>query len=187
MNDRADLTREAHPPAEIDRLLSTDRGAVICGEFRYLLWRRVSEHGSRRIAFVMLNPSTADAVRDDPTLRRCISFSRAWGFSTLLVCNLFALRTSRPATLLQVENPVGADNDAWLSAVVASVDTIVAAWGAAAVAEQRSAAVLALLRVQHDVQTLGHTASGAPRHPLYVPSSAGLLPYREHESRPQQC
>jgi hypothetical protein len=105
----------------------------------------------------------------------------------LLVCNLFALRTSRPATLLQVENPVGADNDAWLSAVVASVDTIVAAWGAAAVAEQRSAAVLALLRVQHDVQTLGHTASGAPRHPLYVPSSAGLLPYRQHESRPQQC
>ncbi len=177
---------EAHPLTEIDRLLSTDSGAVISGEFRYLLWRRVSELGSRRIAFVMLNPSTADALQDDPTLRRCISFSRAWGFSMLLVCNLFALRRSRPVALLQVDDPVGTDNDAWLSIVVSSVDTIVAAWGAAAIAERRSIAVLSLLGTKHDVQTLGYTASGAPRHPLYVPSSVGLVPYRWRGSRTQQ-
>src|ERR1043166_3247766 len=138
-----------HRPSEIDQLLSTNRGAVISGEFRYLLWRRVSENGTRRIAFIMLNPSTADAVQDDPTLRRCIAFTREWGFSTLLVANLFALRTSRPSALLRVDDPVGADNDTWLSMVVNSVDTVVAALGAATIAEQRSAGVLALLAARH--------------------------------------
>lgn len=160
---------------------------MISGEFRYLLWRRISEQGTRRIAFVMLNPSTADAVRDDPTLRRCISFARMWGFASLLVCNLFALRATRPTALLRVEDPVGTDNDAWLLRVGASVDMVVAAWGAAAVAEHRSASVLALLSERHDVHTLGFTASGAPRHPLYVPTSAELVPYRPRGSLPLPC
>jgi len=180
-----DLSRKDPALAEIDSLLSSDRGAVISGDFRYLLWRRISENGTRRIAFIMLNPSTADAVRDDPTLRRCITFSRAWGFSSLLICNLFAFRASRPAALLHAKDPVGTDNDAWLSSVVASVDTVVAAWGAAAVAEQRSASVLALLGGRDNVHALGFTATGAPRHPLYVPGSAELVPFQPRLSPSQ--
>jgi hypothetical protein len=173
--------------ARVDDLLAVDKGAVICGAYRYLLWRRIANERGRMLTFVMLNPSTADDVHDDPTLRRCISFARRWGFASLLVCNLFALRASRPAALREVDDPVGADNDAWLDLAAEAAQTVVAAWGAAPVAERRAAAVLPVLAARHDVLALGVTRTGAPRHPLYVPSSAALLTFRRRESLPQQC
>src|SRR5438132_5915755 len=79
-----------------------------CGRYRWCL-RRSWRHGGdgRTVCFVMLNPSTADALSDDPTVRRCMGFARSWGFSVLSVRNLFALRTPDPVELRRADNPVG--------------------------------------------------------------------------------
>ncbi len=83
------------------------------GAYRYSLWR---EWDSRRpiVAFVMLNPSTADAAKDDPTIRRCASFARSWGYGSLEVVNLFAYRASEPKRLRQTPDPIGPANDDYL-------------------------------------------------------------------------
>src|ERR1019366_833740 len=87
-----------------------DGAARIDRPYRYSLWRRVGE-SRRRVLFVMLNPSTADAIVDDPTIRRCMGFARTWGFGELEVCNLFAYRSPCPSALLRAADPVGPSND----------------------------------------------------------------------------
>ena len=126
------------------------------------------------VLFVMLNPSTADARFDDPTIRRCVGFARAWGYNRLLVGNLFALRATDPATLLTDPDPVGPANDDWLATLASRATIIVAAWDAAPVARDRGRIVLAGLRTAAPTYTLGLTKDGAPRHPLYLPGA--LLP-----------
>ena len=118
----------------------------------------------------MLNPSTADGSRDDPTIRRVIGFSRRWGFASALVVNLFAWRATRPADLLDAEDPVGPDNDGTVLDVVARSDAILLAHGALPRRlAPRAEVVAALLRgAGPGVRCLGRTASGWPRHPLYV-------------------
>jgi hypothetical protein len=81
-----------------------DGAARIDRPYRYSLWRRVGE-SRRRVLFVMLNPSTADAIVDDPTIRRCMGFARTWGFGELEVCNLFAYRSPCPSALLRPADP----------------------------------------------------------------------------------
>ena len=103
-------------------------GATIsaCGRYRYELARG---EGEPSICWIMLNPSTADASRDDPTIRRVIGFSRRWGFATAVVVNLFAWRATRPEELLSVEDPVGPDNDRTVRDVVGRSDVVVLAHG----------------------------------------------------------
>ncbi len=87
-----------------------------CARYRYRLdraWER-DDHGLGTVTWVMLNPSTADADVDDPTIRRCIGFSKAWGYNALTVVNLFAWRATSPRDLCAVEDPVGPDNEAHL-------------------------------------------------------------------------
>jgi hypothetical protein len=88
--------------------LSLGRNAVTseCGKYRYLLTRQVG-FGDRTAAFIMLNPSTADAVNDDPTIRRCIGLARRWGCGRLVVANLFAIRATDPAEVRKASDPVG--------------------------------------------------------------------------------
>ena len=145
------------------------------GTYRYSLERHWGGAGPV-LAWVMLNPSTADAAVDDSTVRRCIAFSRAWGYAGLVVVNLFALRATDPVELGLHPDPVGPDNDAAIVAARgdASVVHVVAAWGAHAQAERRARAVLAMLP---PVRCLGVCADGAPRHPLYVPAATSLQPY----------
>ena len=145
-----------------------DRAARIDGAYRYSLWRRVGPSPGR-VLFVMLNPSTADAIADDPTIRRCSGFARAWGYGELEVCNLFAYRTPYPRELLGVEDPVGPSNDRFLSRAAARADRVLAAWGVVGMRSVRAAAVLENLR-KVPLSCLGRTRDGAPRHPLYVPS-----------------
>jgi len=126
----------------------------------------------------MLNPSTADARRDDPTIRRCVGFARRWGFAQLRVVNLFALRATDPRTLRTVRDPrsiIGPRNDAVLRREARSADVIVAAWGAHGALHDRATDVLALLP---DVawQCLGTTKAGLPRHPLMLRSGTRLRP-----------
>ena len=145
-----------------------DRAARIDGAYRYSLWRRVGPSPGR-VLFVMLNPSTADAIADDPTIRRCSGFARAWGYGELEVCNLFAYRTPYPRELLGVEDPVGPSNDRFLSRAAARADRVLAAWGVVGMRSARAAVVLENLR-KVPLSCLGRTRDGAPRHPLYVPS-----------------
>jgi hypothetical protein len=155
-----------------------ERGATLslCGRYRYSLWRRW-DFERPAVLFVMLNPSTADAEVDDPTIRRCIGFARGWGAGGLRVCNLYAWRATDPSQLACVLAPVGEQtgienrNDAAIAAAASDAGRIVAAWGASSgPLVTRPSSVLEIL-ARHgrvDVEALALTFSGAPRHPLYV-------------------
>lgn len=151
------------------------RSAVIsaCGRYRYALTRRWASGDA--VLWVMLNPSTADAQRDDATIRRIVAYSRSWGFGAASVVNLYAYRATRPQDLFRADDPVGPDNDAQLIRAAAQHACIVAAWGAHARAE-RIAAVLALPGM-HRLAALALTASGQPRHPLYLPGNLVPRPW----------
>ena len=135
---------------------------------RYTLERTFRERGNT-VLFVCLNPSTADEVRDDPTIRRCAGYAQRWGFSRLVVCNLFALRSTDPRALYEHSDPIGPANDHHLLDEAGRADRIVAAWGAHGGYKQRGETVLRmLLELEREVHMLGQTKDGQPRHPLYL-------------------
>ncbi len=135
--------------------------------YRYSLWRKWSA-SAPRVAFVMLNPSTADATQDDPTIRRCVQFAKQWGYGSLEVVNLFAYRATHPHKLQQVNDPVGNDNDRTLLIAARRAAMLVMAWGNWGQLHGRDRAVLSLLASARPAYCLGITQSGQPRHPLYL-------------------
>lgn len=146
--------------------------------YRYLLRRRVGE-SEKRVLFIMLNPSKADEERNDATIRRCIGFARDWGYGCLEVVNLFALMSTDPKGLLETDDPVGPDNDAAIRAALESADTVVLAWGNHGLDhEKRAAEVTAMAWEAARPCCLGLTVKGAPRHPLRLPRTATLEPFR---------
>jgi hypothetical protein len=157
------------------------RGAIFdvrdaSARYRYRLWRTWDAR-LPRVAFVMLNPSTADHRQDDPTIRRCIGMSRAWGYGGLVVVNLFAYRTPDVAALRQAADPVGPDNDRHVVAACRRAAAVVLAWGVHGTLGDRDQAVLALLGPRRrPLLCLGTTRDGHPRHPLYLPR--GIRPAR---------
>ncbi len=145
--------------------------------YRYLLRRRVGD-SSRRVLFIMLNPSMADEEKNDPTIRRCIGFAQKWGYGLLDVVNLFALMSTNPKLLLEADDPIGPDNDAAIRAALEVADTVVLAWGSHALDhEERAAAVIEMVRKAARPYCLGLTKRGAPRHPLRLASSTTLEPF----------
>lgn len=147
---------------------SVSATAVIsdCGLYRYRLMR-VWDSDLPLLEWIMLNPSTANASLDDPTIRRCIGFAVLWGYGGIIVHNLYALRATNPEVLLNYSgNAVGPDNHWYLDRSVA--DCTIVAWGAHPAGRARIAAGLRIQRQR--LLCLGTTASGAPKHPLYVPS-----------------
>lgn len=144
------------------------------GRYRYLLGRSWG-HGPRML-WVLANPSTADALDDDPTVRRCVGFATRHGYGGLLVVNLWAWRATDPRELARVADPVGRENDAFIAhATRASSGPVVLGWGARG-ERSRVDAVLALLG-DRPVRCLGVTRSGHPRHPLYVSRTTRLRPW----------
>jgi hypothetical protein len=151
-----------------------------CGTYRYLLGRRVGE-GKRTALFVMLNPSTADALVDDPTIRRCIGFARREGCGVLEVVNLFAYRTTDPAALRSASEPVGPANDQFIEQAVRRTDLVVVAWGIVPRRLVRRSSEIGRAIYDHlpahgqrGPFSLGTTADGSPRHPLYVRADRAL-------------
>ena len=145
-----------------------------CGAYRYLLRRHWGSGPT--IGFVMLNPSTADADVDDPTIRRCLALARAWGAGTLEVGNLFALRATDPRKLREASDPVGPENDTALVDLARRAHTLVAAWGTHGVLHSRDSWVRSLL-VDFDLRHLGLTKNGAPKHPLYLRADTKSAPW----------
>jgi hypothetical protein len=158
-------------------MMQSDAILSKCGIYRYQL-ERVWEIGYDRVVWIMLNPSTADATEDDPTIRRCIRFSKDWGYAGLVVVNLFALRATNPQELQIAADPIGPQNDQSIFYASTNTGPVIAAWGAHKMAEQRAKNVLNSLASSVEVKCLGVTKSGAPRHPLYVKADTILEDYR---------
>lgn len=142
--------------------------------YRYLLERRWNAGPSA--LFVMLNPSSADATENDPTIRRCVAFARREGAAALSVVNLFALRSPNPGILRVHPDPVGPANDAVLRDAVHRARWVIGAWGTHGTLHARGNAMSTLLAPLRP-WCLGLTANGQPRHPLYLPADTPLTPY----------
>ena len=153
-------------------------GAIfdMIGKYRYTLWREWSTYHPR-IVFILLNPSTADEERNDPTIRRCIGFARARKFGSVEVVNLFAYRATHARELLKVVDPVGKENNRFLMRAVERCSTVVVGWGARGTLLGRNREVLSLLTGRNDVYCLGTTRGGQPRHLLYVRGDTVLVPF----------
>ena len=145
-----------------------------CNQYRYTL-TRIWNPDKPVVLFIGLNPSTADAVRNDPTVRRCIGFARRWRFGGLIVCNLFGYRSTDPKPLRRLEDPVGPGNDAAIRRACRSAGRIVAAWGIHGRLHGRDEEVLAMIERPF---CLGVTQAGSPRHPLYLKAGTRLRTLR---------
>lgn len=185
-------------------------GAVIsaCGNYRYRLWREwrlgnstqwdmwTEDDGSpaldgagqqlgepRSCVFVMLNPSTADADQDDRTIRRCVTFAKAWGYDRLEVVNLFAWRSTDPAVVLAMTggkaDPVGPENHAHVHRAIERAGIIVCAWGAYGGHIGQDETMLGWIE-EHagKPHALRVTKGGFPAHPLYLPGALKPKSYR---------
>ena len=158
-----------------------------CGRYRWWL-ERVWQPALPRLIFIGLNPSRADGRRDDPTLRRLLGFGRRWGYGALEVLNLFARVSPSPAVLRRAADPVRADTDDWIRRRLAAQPeaTLWLGWGNQGGWRGRNRDVLALLQAHPTFQeqgrlgALGLTASGHPRHPLYVAGDVALRPLAWH-------
>lgn len=160
-----------------DRDLAGERGCILsdCGTYRYRLWREWDRELAT-IAFLMLNPSTADHLTDDATITRCMSRAVAGKFGRLEVVNLFPLRATDPNELLTHSDPLGPRNQAD-GAVMDSIErahTIICAWGAHPAAAPRAAELMHIFGIvgwRNRLLHLGLNKDGSPKHPLYIAAS----------------
>ena len=160
-----------------------------CGLYRYHLRREIVEGGlfvkrAGTMLLGMLNPSIADALANDPTVRRGIGFAARESMAALEVVNMYAYRATDRRKLLTVADPIGPDNDRWIEKAAATASLIVVAWGAYPYDKlpggaARAAHVLALLEKHGHVHCLRRTAGGYPEHPLYLPADSPLVPFTE--------
>lgn len=146
-----------------------------CGGYRYGL-RRVWREGADEVLFVMLNPSTADETRNDPTIERCQRRAEAMGFGGLRIANLFAYRATHPRDLKAAPAPVGPGNDALLRDWARGAALTVAGWGVHGGLLNRGPEVAGWLG---PASHLGLTRDGHPRHPLYVAYATAPMPWPE--------
>ena len=157
-----------------------------CEKYRYELIREwpaldstpaVAKAGY--VVFCLLNPSTADAVEDDPTIKRCVDFVRRWGYSRLVVVNLFAFRATDPSELVRCPDPVGESNNQYILKNAKDAALFVAGWGTEGRRLNRHNVVLDMLRSSGVVMySLGENGDGTPKHPLYLNKKTVPRPYR---------
>lgn len=149
-----------------------------CGRYRYALWRQWDK-SQPYCLFLMLNPSTADEVDNDPTIERCERRARAMGFGGLYVANLFAWRSTDPRALALADDPVGPANDKAIVKAAKKAGKVICGWGNDGTLRGRDATVLALLRkAKVEPHALAINKDGSPRHPLYVAYSEEPKPMR---------
>lgn len=164
------------------------KSAIIsgCGLYRYEL-RRTWDAALPPMLMIMLNPSTADAERDDPTIRRCVRRAQAEGFGSLVVVNLGAFRATNPKDWMAAIDPVGPGGFKYLHQAMKEVSEregkLVAAWGNHGAHRGLAAFLVAECAIAgFTLYCLGVTKSGAPRHPLYISRSQALMPFPMWES-----
>jgi hypothetical protein len=162
--------------------LTRTRRATFSADERYRYELRYSLHGftceapANPVCFMMLNPSTANEFKPDPTVTRCMGFARLWGHSDLYVYNLFGWRSRDPDELLSANDPIGPENDLVLRSIPPQWP-IICAWGSHKAVKARLPRVLELL-AGRELLCLRMTKSGSCEHPLYLPASLRPQPWK---------
>ena len=155
------------------------RAAVFSADrqYRYVLHREWLV-GEETVAFVMLNPSTADEVENDPTVTRCVGYAMRWRYRQLVVLNIFALRSTDPRLLYDHPDPVGPDNERWFREVLPSCAQVVCAWGNHGRLHAQGQVAMEWIRdAGHVSRMLRITMAGQPQHPLYLPGDLTPVVY----------
>lgn len=148
-----------------------------CRIYRYGLWR-IWDSEAPMVTFVMLNPSTADDIENDPTVERCVRRAVEMGYGGLRVANIFALRSRDPAQLYKVDDPIGPDNDAAILQTAQTSDRVICAWGGHGNYLGRGETVRSLLiNAGITPYRLMLNEDGTPKHPLYVAYSVLPAPW----------
>jgi hypothetical protein len=152
--------------------LEIKKDAVIdhTGKYRYSLLRSWDDT-LNTVVFIMLNPSTADANEDDPTIRRCTTYAKSWGYGSLEVVNLFAYRATDPNQLLVAEDPIGFENNSYILKAISNASLVVLAWGTKGILLNRHKDVLSLLHT-NELHCISISKDGHPKHPLYLKGDA---------------
>jgi len=148
----------------------TSRFAYFSPDGIYRYWLEIRWASGRAINFLMLNPSTADEQKNDPTVERCERRARMWGYPAVIITNLFAVRATDPNDMLAHQNPTGRENDKWIVQAYAESIMTIAAWGAHGKHLQRSRRVRQDALGGMPLKCLKYTG-GEPWHPLYLPYS----------------
>lgn len=172
-----------------------------CRRYRYTLWREwgtpadllnppTSRSGRRPdrsyVQFIGLNPSTADEVENDPTVRRCIDFATRWGFGALCMTNAFSFRSTDPEAMKREPQPndiVGrttlyCPNDEWLMRCAKEASLVVAAWGKDGRHLNRESEILKMFEAAGiQMHCLGTNKDGTPKHPLYLLQTLTPIPF----------
>jgi len=149
-----------------------------CKKYRYTL-SRYWDQSKGYAMFICLNPSTADAEKDDPTVRRCINYSKEWGYGGFCMTNLFGFRATDPKIMLAEQNPIGPKNTDWIESLACAADIIIAAWGFMGSHQGRASAVVTLPGLKEKLHFLALTKDGEPRHPLYLKKNLKPIPWKD--------
>jgi hypothetical protein len=160
-------------------LLQNNSGAEFsrCRRWRYLLWRRWDE-AKPAANFLMLNPSTADEVKLDPSCTRARNYAEKWGYGALVVTNIFAWRATDPEEMKAVRDPVGRGNDAAILRAARECAIVVCAWGNHGAHLGRADEIVAFLLSRNvKLNYLRRNGAGHPAHPLYLPGTLKPRPY----------
>jgi hypothetical protein len=163
----------------------TEKDAMIsdCGKYRYFLSRRwgTDEDNDNLLVFVGLNPSKADAMVDDPTIRRCVDFAKSFGYQGIVMLNLFAYRATDPKELCTVENATGPVNTSFITDLAKLSPTMVICCGGRPPGLPRAlfdAALSFIMSIVQEPMCFGTTKDGYPRHPLFLRKDTQLIPFQ---------
>lgn len=148
--------------------MKTDASFSKCRKYRYALWR-IWDDSKPYAMFIGLNPSTANETQNDPTITRCINYSKSWGYGGLCMVNLFAFRATKPSVMMASKAPIGSDNDVWIKKLSNEAGVIVAAWGNDGFYMNRSKKIMEMIP---NLMCLKINQTGEPVHPLYQPAAA---------------
>jgi hypothetical protein len=177
-------SRHDRPPCHaIPQCVEFEVSAVIseCGKYRYSLERGMP--GFRAMHWIMLNPSTADANTDDPTIRKCVGFARHHGCARITVHNLFAVRATDPREMLKHSDPVGPENwmhvEKMLKGASIANERVICAWGSHGKFMDQDETVMGWIE-NANIKPLcfGYCSNGTPRHPLMLAYSTPMAMYK---------
>lgn len=147
-----------------DAIFSEDR------QYRYVLWR-IWDNTKPLVNFIGLNPSTADETKDDPTMRRCASFAKSWGYGGFFMTNLFSFKATKPEDLKKAPDPIGKDTDKWILEIEKKVEKVIFVWGVNGIYLNRDIEIKKIITKGHFIEL---SKDGHPKHPLYL--KGGLIP-----------
>ena len=143
------------------------------GVYRYWL-RRIWDDDLAVCCFIMLNPSTADAMTDDATIRSCIRLAKVHGFGGIHVVNLFALRSTNQKRLAIHPDPAGPENTRWIDNALLECSKIICAWGTNCYGFNTNTIRIDAMRFGQRLYCFARNKDGSPKHPLYLPNTAKM-------------